>query len=345
MNTQQFDPRAALTAWSLDRATLNPVAAGHINHTWLVEHGCTRYALQWLNPIFKRELHLDIEAITARLVAAGLDTPRLIRTSAGELWSADASGIWRLLSWIDGSCHLVVEGPSRATAAGRLLGQFHAALWECDHVFHFARPHVHDTPRHLHNLEQALAKYGNHRNRQRIEPLATEILALARSLASGRELPRRVVHGDPKISNFIFGPDGRAIALVDLDTLARMPIAVELGDAFRSWCNPRGEEVAASFDVGTFEAGLTGYVAAVGDRVPRSELASVPQQIQLISLELAARFCADALNESYFNWNRERYPSASDHNIERTTSQLNLARSVSSQMSTIEAIAQRTLAR
>lgn len=334
-----LDPRAALAAWSIAPAALTPIAAGHINRTWLIEQGCNRFALQWLNPIFKPELHLDIEAITARLVQAGLATPRLVHTTSGELWTTAAGGVWRLLSWVDGSSYLVVDSPQRAQAAGRLLGQFHSALWDCDHVFHFTRPHVHDTPRHLHNLEQALIDHAGHRNRAQVEPLATEILALARALPTASELPRRVVHGDPKISNFVFAPDGAAVALIDLDTLARMPLAVELGDAFRSWCNPRGEETAAAFDLVLFEAGLRGYVGAIGDRVPRAEIAPLPQQTQLIALELAARFCADALDESYFNWNRERYPSASDHNIERTISQLALARSVEQQLSSIERIA------
>ena len=30
--------------------------------------------------------------------------------------------------------------------------------------------------------------------------------------------------------------------------------------------------------------------------------------------QLAARFCADALNESYFGWDQTRFPTASAHN-------------------------------
>ena len=34
----------------------------------------------------------------------------------------------------------------------------------------------------------------------------------------------------------------RALCLIDLDTLAHMPVALELGDALRSWCNPATED-------------------------------------------------------------------------------------------------------
>ena len=47
-----------------------------------------------------------------------------------------------------------------------------------------------------------------------------------------------------------------------------------------------------------------------------------------ISTELAMRFAADALNESYFGWNAERFPSRGDHNLVRAQGQANLARAV-----------------
>ena len=53
--------------------------------------------------------------------------------------------------------------------------------------------------------------------------------------------------------------------------------------------------------------------------------------VETITLELAARFCADALEESYFGWNKEVFSSASAHNLHRAKIQLGLARSVGSQ--------------
>jgi hypothetical protein len=41
-----------------------------------------------------------------------------------------------------------------------------------------------------------------------------------------------------------------------------------------------------------------------------------------IMIELAARFCADALNESYFAWDPVRFPSRSEHNRVRAEGQL-----------------------
>ena len=53
-------------------------------------------------------------------------------------------------------------------------------------------------------------------------------------------------------------------------------------------------------------------------------------------MELAARFCADALHESYFGWNRARYDSASAHNQARVHGQLKLAAGIRAELAALE---------
>ena len=55
-----------------------------------------------------------------------------------------------------------------------------------------------------------------------------------------------------------------------------------------------------------------------------------------ITVELAARFCADALRESYFGWNRARYESASAHNQARVHGQLLLAAGIRAELAELE---------
>lgn len=331
-----LDPIEALGAWALPEPVTTPIVAGHINRTWRVDTGGRRLILQWLNPLFGPELHHDIEAITAHVEAAGLVTPRLVRTRDGALWHASEAGTFRVFTFIDGAMVLTADSPTRCLEAGRLLGRFHAALWDLDHTFRFTRLSVHDTPRHLANLERALVEHRAHHAFPRVEPVAHAILGLARGLELGLDLPRRIVHGDPKISNVLFAPDGTGRCLVDLDTLARMPIAVELGDAFRSWCSPAGEEVEAACDATYFAAGLSGYAQGLGPLATAAERSPVVALTATIATELAARFCADALNESYFGWDCTRFPSASAHNITRARSQLALARSILAQRAALE---------
>ncbi len=325
----QLRPQDILRAWNLDHARIEEVRSGHINRTWrIVSHGVS-YALQWLNPIFDPVLHLDIDAVTSRLHQMGLITPRLVPTTSGELWFDDKkTGVWRMFSWIDGETFLNTDSVKICGEAGRLLGLFHSALWDFEHEFSFTRLGVHDTEKHISNLKRVMQKHADHPKFSEVNDVAKKILdelaILDLPLSSGP----RIVHGDPKLSNIVFSSKGRAVCMVDLDTLARMPIAVELGDALRSWCNPAGEEHQPCFRMDLFRSAIKGYAQAMRDKASEQDWQPIPKWTGIISLELAARFCADALEESYFRWDESLFASASEHNLLRAKVQLDLARSI-----------------
>jgi Ser/Thr protein kinase RdoA (MazF antagonist) len=201
MNRDDRHPHMALPAWSLEQAVFEEIRSGHINRTWSLAHAGTRYILQWLNPIFDAKLHLDIEAITARLAAKGLTTPRLVPTRSGELWAVGSDGgVWRLFTFVEGLTLLTADSAERCREAGRLLGHFHRALWGFEHEFHFGRFGVHDTPKHLAALERALEACAGHSNFEQVAAVASEILTPGPP-GDAAGLTPRLVHGDPKISN------------------------------------------------------------------------------------------------------------------------------------------------
>lgn len=324
-----------------ERAAMAPLEGGLINRTYRVEEAGRRAVLQRLHTIFAPSVNLDIAAITEHLAARGLATPRVLPTRDGALWVVDGEGFtWRMLSWLDGRTFNVVEQPALAHSAAELVARFHGALRDLSHRFHFTRPGAHDTPLHLSRLEQALLQHAQHPQFAVVAPIAEAILASARALQPLPAEPKRVVHGDLKISNVMFELESdRALALVDLDTMAELTIPIELGDALRSWCNPAGEDASrAVFRSDVFEAAIAGY-APLASWLTAPEREALVLGVQTISLELAARFCADALNEAYFGWNPSKFPSRSAHNLARAQSQLSLARSVEAQRATLEAIA------
>jgi len=63
--------------------------------------------------------------------------------------------------------------------------------------------------------------------------------------------------------------------------------------------------------------------------------------IERICLELAARFCADAVRNDTFTEDRQRWPEPGRHNLLRAHGQLRLARSVAGQRAELEAIVAR----
>lgn len=321
-----------------DRALMTPLEGGLINGTYRVDEAGRCAVLQRLHAIFAPTVNLDIQAITDHLAGLGLNTQRVIPTLDGALWVIDAQGFtWRMLTWLEGHTVSVIERPAQARSAAQWIARFHGALRDLSHRFHFTRPGAHDTPLHLSRLETALREHPAHASYDEAASLAAEILSRARALPALPKGPLRIVHGDLKISNVLFEGD-RAIALLDLDTLAELTIPIELGDALRSWCNPSGEDATrAQLRLDVFEAALDGY-AENARWLTVEEREALVLGLETISLELAARFCADALNESYFGWNPNKFASRTQHNLARAESQLSLAASVARERATLEKI-------
>jgi Ser/Thr protein kinase RdoA (MazF antagonist) len=332
------DPLAFITAQVLPHfagvggATVGPLGNGLINQTYLVEGGEARFVLQRLAPVFPAAINENLAAVTAALASAGLPTPHLVPTLAGRscLDLGGDAGVWRLLTYLEGMVFDRAQSPRQAAAAADLVARFHLALQGLPHVFLGLRTGVHDTAGHLARLRAALAAHANHRLGPRVERLAERIFAHAAFLSPLPVLESRICHGDLKLNNVLFAgptpPDSeQAVCLIDLDTVGPQSLAYELGDAWRSWCNRSGEDSdEAHIDLEIFRASFFAYRDAIRRPLDRDERLALLGGVEWISLELAARFAADALNESYFGWDPARYPGRGEHNLVRGGGQLAL---------------------
>jgi Ser/Thr protein kinase RdoA (MazF antagonist) len=320
-------------------ATIEPLGKGLINQTFLVAAAAGRpgvpdrhFVLQRLSPIFSPAINDNIVAVTRALAAAGLETPRLLPTRDGPFWLdlGKDEGVWRLQTFVPGASFDKVQSPAQAHAAGALVARFHAALDSLDHKFRGLREGVHDTGKHLARLREALAVHSQHRLIAQVAPVASTILAHADALVPLPALPLRLCHGDLKLNNILFAGEAlpaseQARCLIDLDTVGPMPLAYELGDAWRSWCNVSGEDTTvATIDLDVFRASFAGYASGIGRRLTESERRALLTGVEWISLELASRFAADALFESYFGWDAQRFPGRGEHNLVRARGQLAL---------------------
>lgn len=316
--------RAADAFPELAGLPLAPLAGGLINATFAAGGA---FILQRVHPIFAPEVHLNIAAVTAHLRARGEPAPVLLPARDGRPWvDLGPAGVWRAMTRLPGVSFHTVQSPAQARSAGALVARFHSALVDLDHTFVALRV-GHDTPAHLRTLERALAEHPDHRLFGEVEPLAAAVLAGARVLPPPEPAPLRPCHGDLKFSNILFagtGPEDHAVAtgLIDLDTLAPMGLHHELGDAWRSWCNRAGEDRGAPvFDGEVFAASLAGYLGALRFALEPAERRNLVHGVEWISLELTARFAADALNESYFGWDATSFPAAGEHNLQRARGQ------------------------
>jgi Ser/Thr protein kinase RdoA (MazF antagonist) len=352
--------------WDAAGTRIDPLAGGLINRTYvLTAPDGARAVLQRVSAIFSPRIHENIQAVTSRLAEAGLVTPRLIPTREGRLFvdlqedlqvdlqrdlEQPGAGLWRMLTHVGGVSFDAVTDAAQARAAGALIARFHAAVDGLPHTFVGLRAGAHDTPRHLARLEEAVAAQPAHR-------LAREVGALARAIAAGAAaLPAlpgqatRICHGDLKFSNVLFAggkppASERAVCLIDLDTLGPLSLAYELGDAWRSWCNRAGEDRPhAALDLEIFGASLEGYREGWGRGLDERTRQGLLLGVEWVSLELAARFAADALLETYFGWDAAGFPGRGEHNLVRARGQWSLHESLVATRATRAALLTRALA-
>jgi thiamine kinase-like enzyme len=139
-----------------------------------------------------------------------------------------------------------------------------------------------------------------------------------------------VCHGDLKFSNILFADheppaSQRAVCLIDLDTVGPLSLAYELGDAWRSWCNRAGEDLTeARLDLDIMRASAEGYREGLDRALDAETRRALLLGVEWVSLELAARFAADALYETYFGWDARRFPGRGEHNLARARGQWSL---------------------
>lgn len=325
-------PEQALATWT-HPGPLHPAEDGLINQTWMAG-APTDAVIQWVNPIFSPLINEDIESVTAHLSQKGMVTPRLLRTPEGRLSQPDPDGgCWRMMTFIPGRTLHKNSSAAISEAAGAMLGRFHAALADMVHTFRAPSRDIHNTPARMRALQAAVQAHRGHPLYDEAAPVADAILeAWAKWTARWGDpgaLPLRTCHGDPKLSNLRFdSSQDVALCMIDLDTVGPGTLSAELGDAWRSWCNPGGEDDprASRFSISAFETSARGYLrhAPAMDAAERESLAP---GLERICLELASRFCADALQNGYFREDRHRWPVPGRHNLLRTEGQLRLAES------------------
>lgn len=361
------EPRVARIAAAFARdgtvETLRPLGNGNINTTYLVEGGAFEpFVLQRLNTaVFPRpklvmgNLLAIGTHVGGRLQREGLTAddhrwvlPRLLHTVSGDPWLEEGGEFWRAISYVPHTTSLdALETPGQAREVGYGLGRFHELLHDlplerlADTLEGF-----HITPAYLAHYRAIAgdtpeapggARRGAGGDGER-EAWAHGFVAqregwagvLEGAKASG-ELPLRPIHGDPKVNNVLLDANsGRAVALVDLDTVKPGLVHYDIGDCLRSGCNPLGEETTAlekvSFDLTLCEALLEGYGAVAHQFLGAADHRYLYDAIRLLSFELGLRFFTDHLaGDVYFQTQRP------GQNLDRALVQFRLTESIEAQ--------------
>lgn len=346
---------------------------GNINDTFLVDlaDGVDRgavdlsdtevpcFVLQRINTQVFRQPHLVMqnmrtltEHIHQRLHHTPPDrrweSPRVWLTHhEQEFWQDTEGSVWRAISFIANSESFdTLHDTAHAQEVGYALGMFHHLISDlpptklADTLEGF-----HITPLYLQHYQAVLADTG-----VTLSPEVSYCLQFVRdrrkwasvledAKAQGK-LPLRLMHGDPKVNNVMFDRQtGKAVSVVDLDTVKPGLVHYDIGDCLRSGCNPAGEETqdwqAVCFEPDLCQSILQGYLAIANRFLTENDYAYLFDAIRLIAFELGLRFLTDFLaGNVYF---KVKYP---DHNLARALVQFKLTESIEAQEATIRRLIQ-----
>lgn len=156
-------------------------------------------------------------------------------------------------------------------------------------------------------------------------------------IKQGSQLPKRVVHNDPKLSNILFDTEGTALCLIDLDTVMPGYLGNDFGDGVRTICNDNREDEQdlnnVMFNLQRFEIYSASYLNQVKDFITEEERSNLTLFCLLIMHEQTIRFYGDYLNGDVYY--KVDYPT---HNLQRAKVQLELLKQMKTHNKRMKAI-------
>ena len=156
--------------------------------------------------------------------------------------------IWRLLPYVKNSKSInKVSKIKEVEEAVKCMSEFYRCLQDFPiEKLNVTIPNFHSGEDKIMAFNKAI-KNSSELRKKNAEPLILELEGNLKLLAKWDEvckkLPKRVVHYDAKINNFLFKKNtNKVIALIDLDTLMPGCVLSDIGDMIRTYGNTIGEE-------------------------------------------------------------------------------------------------------
>ena len=328
--------------------SVEPFGSGHINDSYLVKtlpESAPDYVLQRINHhVFRNipELTNNILKVTRHLESKleqasgiGFEVLKLIPSNEGEYFLKDAAGdFWRLYYYVKGSrSYDIVGNPSLAYEGGKAFGLFHAMTSEMDASgLYEVLPDFHNIDTRLKSFHEIL----DHNPANRVAESSAEIAFVKEREKEMHRIPEllrdgkiavRVTHNDTKFNNILFNETGRAICIIDLDTIMPGTILYDFGDAIRTGTNTGAEDEAdlskVDLDLSLFEAYAKGYMEIARDFLLNGEVDNLAFSSRYMTFLIGLRFLTDHLDGDHYY--RIGFPG---HNLQRARAQFRLVSSI-----------------
>ena len=331
--------------------SIEPIGNGHINDTYLVmiktDHEDTLFSSErngevsrYRKVILQRineHVFEDPAALMENIAAVASHIGgRLFYYPArdGDFWYRTDIGCWRMMSYIDNaySCE-TAEDPALFREIGHAYGAFIEAMADFpSDSLHETIPGFHDTRRRFNALTEAIKKTSQYRKEKAADEISfalsrEEYVDLLNDCVVRGEIPVRVTHNDTKINNVLLDRHtGKAVCVIDLDTVMPGLSVNDFGDAIRSGAatgredEPDAESIR--LDPELYRNFAQGFIRGCPS-LTRREIELMPAGAKMMTLECGIRFLTDYLEgDHYF---KTDYP---EHNLVRCRTQFRLVRSM-----------------
>ena len=338
--------------------------SGHINDTYRLTYetpqGTKRYILQRMSKsIFKKPIELmeNVSGVTAwlrkKIIENGGDPERetltLVKSNDGLLYFVDSTGeYWRVYLFIEGAtCYDAVKDDNDFYQSAVAFGHFQRLLADYPaETLHETIKDFHNTPDRLEKFKKAVAEdiCGRAAFVQKEIDFILEREELTHALydlqLDGR-LPLRVTHNDTKLNNIMIDDEtGKAICVIDLDTVMPGLTANDFGDSIRFGASTALEDEQdlskVSCDLHLFDVYARGFIEGCGGALTDLEIDMLPMGAILMTFENGIRFLTDHLEgDHYFHIHRE------GHNLDRCRTQLTLVKDMQEKLPQMNAIIQK----
>ena len=318
--------------------------SGHINDTFLVKAE-RDYILQRMNTnIFKnaKELMENVSLVCdfmeKEILKAGGDPEReglrLVPTKEGKAYYEDEEdNFFRVYLFVERTkSYNLVEKPEHFYESARAFGHFQNLLAAFPaEKLHETIPDFHNSVKRFARFKEVLEKDAFNRRKDCEEEVQFFLnhekdLSHAVELLAKKELPLRVSHNDTKLNNVLFDAEtGKALCIIDLDTVMPGLSIFDFGDAIRFGANTAVEDEKdlskVSLSLPLFSTYVKGFLEGAGGKLTKKEIESLPEGAKIMTLECGMRFLTDYLEgDVYFHTARP------GHNLDRARTQIALVK-------------------